>query len=94
MLIIILNITDSFASPHEHSMLENNTEVMKKQPVNRKSSKDSYYNMLYDKREITKVADSGDQPFVKILSNHFKLLYVVEGFNTFQMEHLVNFMHR
>lgn len=59
-----------------------------------KSSIDSYYDMLCDKNKIKTLANDGQQPFMKILSKHFKVIYIKEEMNFFQNEYLINFIYK
>jgi len=55
---------------------------------------DSYYDMLCDKDKIKTLAVDGQQPFMQILSKHFRVIYIKEEMNFFQTEYLVNFIYK
>ena len=76
-----------------NSVRESESESVR-DSVRRQSSINSYYELLCDQDKIKTLANAGKQPFMEILSKHFRVVYIKEEMNFFQTEFLINFVYK
>ena len=79
--------------PVNSSLRESATDSIR-ESIRKQQDINSYYELLYDKDKIQTLAKDGKQPFMEVLSKHFRVIYIKEETNFFQNEFIVNFVYK
>lgn len=79
--------------PINESIRDSDSETVR-ESVRKQADIQSYYELLCDKEKIQTLAKDGKQPFMEVLSKHFRVIYIKEETNFFQDEYIVNFVYK
>jgi hypothetical protein len=89
--LIILTFDE--IDPINESIRDSDSETVR-ESVRKQADIQSYYELLCDKEKIQTLAKDGKQPFMEVLSKHFRVIYIKEETNFFQDEYIVNFVYK